>query len=319
MLNVQTIAREGFKLLARITDEDRGLHAYFGMPEHSHHAALGGIRMLPYPSADEALEDAVRLSQAMLQKTSAAELDCGGAKLVVKVDVAADRNEVLSAISEFIEGLKGAYLAGPDMGVTGEDLKFMRTRTHWVACEADAALGSIAGYTAEGVFHGIRACLDMLDSPISGAHVAIQGAGEVGLRLAGMALAAGMKVTIADITAARTAQARALGCTIVSPAEITTVGCDVFSPCAKGLVITSDLARAMPARAICGSANNQVAAQAALDILAGRGIVYAPDYIVNAGGVIRGAEYYLHQLPDSHAGVAKIYGRTRAILNRGPV
>ena len=315
-LNVVPIARAGFKLLARVTDEERGLHAYFGMPEHRHRAALGGIRFLPYAAAEEALADAVRLSQAMLQKTSAAELDCGGAKLVVMANATSDRNAVLSAIAEFIHNMSGAYLAGPDMGVSASDLEFMRARTRWVACESDAALGSIAGYTAEGVFHGVRACLDVLGRGAAGAHIAIQGAGEVGIRLAELALAAEMNVAVADVSADRVAQARSLGCNVVPPDAITHVACDVFSPCAKGLVVTAEFAQRTPARAICGSANNQVAEEAALDVLAGRGVFYAPDYIVNAGGVIRGAEYYLHNLPDSHASVAKIYARTKAILNR---
>jgi leucine dehydrogenase len=319
MINVEPIARAGFKLLARITDHERGLHAYFGMPEHPHRAALGGIRMLPYAAAEDALADAVRLSQAMFEKTSAAELDCGGAKLVVMANAITDRNAGLSAVAEFIDSMNGAYLAGPDMGVSASDLEFLRARTCWVACESDAALGSIAGYTAEGVFHGVRACLDVLGTPLAGAHIAIQGAGEVGRRFAALALAAKMRVAIADVSADRVPQAREIGCEVVAPDAITQVACDVFSPCAKGLVVTTEFAQRTSARAICGSANNQVADEGALEILAGRRILYAPDYIVNAGGVVRGAEYYLHNLPDSHVSVAKIYERTLGILNRASV
>jgi leucine dehydrogenase len=315
MIEVEAIERAGFELLARVTDLSRGLHAYFGMPEHGHRAALGGIRMLPYRSANDAREDAMRLSQAMLQKVSAAELDCGGAKLVVMADPAADRKQVLSAIAEFIESRKGAYLAGPDMGITAADLELIRTQTRWVACESDPGLGSIGGYTAEGVFHGVRACLDELKVPMRGTQMAIQGAGEVGLRLADMALAAGMRVTVADIVPGRVAAARGIGCAVVLPAEITSVESEVLAPCAKGAIITREFAAGCHARAICGSANNQVGEESALPLLRERGILYAPDYIVNAGGVIRGAEYYLHNLPDSHASVAKIYGRTRSILN----
>jgi leucine dehydrogenase len=318
-LKVEPIARAGFKVLARVTDRTRGLHAYFGMPEHLHRAALGGIRFLPYAATEDALADAVRLSQAMLQKTSAAELDCGGAKLVVMANAVTDRNAVLSAIAEFIHNMNGAYLAGPDMGISASDLEFLRARTRWVACESDAALGSIAGYTAEGVFHGVRACLDLLGRGVVGTHIAIQGAGEVGIRLAELALAAGIKVTVADVSAERVAQARSVGCEVVAPDAIAQVACDVFSPCAKGLVVTTELAQTIPARAICGSANNQIAEEAALDILAGRGVLYAPDYIVNAGGVIRGAEYYLHNLPDSHASVGKIYERTKQHLKKASV
>jgi len=277
--------------------------------------ALGGVRIWSYSSDDEALADALRLSRAMTYKASLADLPCGGGKAVILLHPELQRAEALEAFGQLVESLRGRFFTGPDVGITAADLAAIGRATRYVACESSPALGDISEQTATGVWHGLRACLDF--ARIKKARVAVQGVGSVGMWLARILKREGMELIVADLDSGRAHQAAGeLGARIVSPEEILTADCDVLAPCALGGVITAEIVPRLRARIVCGSANNVLAGSEAGDALVRRGILYAPDYLVNAGGLIRGAEYYLLKRADSAPSLARIYDRMRSVLDR---
>ena len=212
-----------------------------------------------------------------------------------------------------VDSLRGRFFTGRDVGITDDDLAAIARATPYVACESSPALGDISEHTATGVWHGLRACLEFAGLPR--ARVAVQGVGSVGMWLARILKREGMELVVADLDAARAEQAgRELGARVVAPEEILETHCDVLAPCALGGVVSRETLPRLRARIVCGSANNVLAAPEVADELARRGILYAPDYLVNAGGLIRGAEFYLLKRADSQASLARIYDRMRQVL-----
>jgi leucine dehydrogenase len=197
--------------------------------------------------------------------------------------------------------------------VTDDDLAAVRSATRFVACGSSPELGDLNHYTASGVWHGIRACLEFVGLPK--ARVAIQGVGSVGMALARILKQQGMDILVADSDLARAEQAqKELGAEVLPAEKILSADSDVFAPCALGGVLAADTANQLQARIVCGAANNVLSSIEVGDILARRGILYAPDYLVNAGALIRGSEFYLQKQPESTASVERIYERTRRIL-----
>jgi len=184
-----------------------------------------------------------------------------------------------------------------------------------VVCHDSPELGDLNQATALGVWEGMRACLNF--AGISGRRVAIQGVGGVGMALARILHREGFELLVADANPQRSDQARReFGAEIVPPEALLDTPCDVLAPCALGGVITEQVVPSLRARVVCGSANNQLASPAAGDLLDRRGIVFAPDYLVNAGALIRGAEFFLDAKPDSTPSIRRIYERTLAVLQR---
>jgi len=285
-----------------------GLRGFLAIHDTTLGPALGGVRIWPYASEADALTDALRLSRAMTYKASLAELPCGGGKTALILHPGLKRTEAFEALGCLIESLNGRYFTARDVGITDDDLAALARTTRCVAREPSLELGDVSEHTAIGVWHGLRACLEILG--IKQPRVAIQGVGSVGMWLATILHREGMELIVADINPDRAAQAgRELGARVVSPDEILTTPCDVLAPCALGGVVTSENAAAIRARIVCGSANNILASPEAADALAARGILYAPDYLVNAGGLIRGAEFYLLHRADSQPSLARIYDR----------
>jgi leucine dehydrogenase len=306
------VADDGEQVIA-FQNRATGLRGFLAIHDTTRGPALGGIRLWRYASEDEALADALRLARAMTLKAALAELPAGGGKTVLLDHPELRREEAFEALGCLIESLGGRYFSGPDVGVTGADLEAVGRRTRYVALESAPGLGDISEMTAMGVWHGMRACLDF--AGIRRAKVAIQGAGNVGLALGRILRREGMELVLADIDRERArAAGEDLGAGVVAPEEILGVEADVVAPCALGGVIDGDVAGRLRARIVCGSANNVLAASDVADRLAGRGIVYAPDYLVNAGGLIRGAEYYLLRRADSGPSLARIYDRMRNVL-----
>jgi len=285
-----------------------GLRGFLAIHDTTLGPALGGVRIWPYANDDEALTDALRLSRAMTYKASLAELPCGGGKTTLMLHPGLKRAEAFEALGRMVESLNGRYFTARDVGITDDDLTAIARATRYVAKEPSPELGDVCEHTAIGVWHGLRACLEI--AGLKRARVAIQGVGGVGMLLAQLLHREGMELVVADVNAARAAQAgREFGAQVVPPEEILTTPCDVLAPCALGGVITAQNAASIRARIVCGSANNILASTEAGDTLAARGILYAPDYLVNAGGLIRGAEYYLLGRPDSHPSLERIYER----------
>lgn len=292
-----------------------GLRGFIAIHDSTNGPALGGVRFLKYKSEEDALADVLKLSRGMTYKAALAELPCGGAKAVLIDHDGLKRDVAFEAFGQAVQNLHGRFYTGRDVGITDDDLKAIGRGTSFVACESSPALGDISEHTAIGVWQALRACLDDAGLSAAKTRVAMQGVGSVGLLLARMLKREGAQLIVTDIDAARAKQAAVeLGARAVAPEEIYAVDCDVFSPCALGGILNETSLPQIKARIICGCANNQLASPEIGDLLARRGITYAPDYLVNAGGLIRGAEFYLLQRADSMPSLARIYDRMKRVL-----
>ena len=290
-----------------------GLRGFLAIHSTTLGPALGGIRIWPYASDDEALADSLRLSRAMTYKAALAELPCGGGKAVIVKHDGLHRDAAFEAFGQLVESLHGRFFTGQDVGIIEGDLAAVGRATTYVGCESSPELGDISEHTAMGIWHGMRACLEF--AGMKKIRVAIQGAGSVGVWLGRILKREGMELLVADIDSARAeSAARELGARVVPPAEILAADCDVLAPCALGGVINSESVPRIKARIVCGSANNMLHSPNDADELARREILYAPDYLVNAGGLIRGADFYLLGIQDSGPSLARIFDRMKRVL-----
>ena len=294
--------------VTRFHDPEVGLTAFVAIHSTALGPALGGVRFWHYATEADALADVLRLSEAMTMKAAVAGLDQGGGKTVVLwSDPRAARSDAfLCSLGRCIDALGGRYLAAEDVGASPRDMDGIARETAWVTGvdPARGGSGDPSPVTALGVLHAMRATLDT--SSLAGRMVVIQGAGHVGTCLARLLVDEGAHVAIADVDREK---AEAVGVRVIPPEEALTTSCDVLAPCALGGVITVDAVAHMRAPVVCGGANNQLADDAAGDALAERGIVYAPDYVVNAGGIINIAREW-NQVVD----VETIGATTRRVL-----
>ncbi|MGH2597546.1 MAG: Glu/Leu/Phe/Val family dehydrogenase [Actinomycetota bacterium] len=260
---------------------------------------FGGTRMKAYTKPEEALGDVLRLSAAMTFKNAMADLPFGGGKSVLAVPAIPHgdaRTEMLLRYGDFVSSLGGSYVTACDMNTTESDMDVVGERCPHVMGRSVAGGGSgtSAPDTAIGVFHGIRASLAHAfgsDDP-SGREVVVEGTGAVGGPLCDLLAKAGAKLVVSDIDAERARTvARRLGADVVDPDVAFDTPCDLFSPCATGAVLNADTIPRLRCRVVAGAANNQLAAPVDADRLASAGILYAPDYVVNAGGVLHLAGY----------------------------
>lgn len=283
--------------------------------------AGGGTRLKVYATPADGLEDAMRLSGAMTRKLAVAGLPFGGGKAVIaapELPSGARRRELFLRYGDLVDSLRGTFLTSLDMNVGVPDLDVIGERTEHVfgkSVEAGGS-GSPAPPTAMGVFHGIRASLGHAlgsDDP-AGRTVAIQGAGGVGDPLAGYLADAGATVLVGDIEEARAAEvADRVGGTTLDADEILAAECDVLAPCAVGGVLNAETIPRLHCRIVAGSANNQLSEPEAAELLHERGILYAPDYVVNAGGVM--AIVGLEQLGWSRAELDEALARIGGTLS----
>jgi leucine dehydrogenase len=286
------MAERGHEQVVLVNDGPTGLRAIIAVHSTALGPALGGVRFWHYGSEDEAVHDALRLSEAMSYKAAAADLDQGGGKAVVMVEPGQVRTEpLLRALGRAIDELGGRYIAAEDVGATQQDMDWIALETPWVTGvdEAQGGSGDPSPMTAIGVLAGIRAALAAVygDPDPRGRTVALQGTGHVGSHLARLLVATGARVTVADLDSAGVDRLVAeLGVAAVGPDEIMQTPCDVLAPCALGAVLTPDTIPALQCRIVAGAANNQLLTIEDGDELAARGILYAPDFVVNAGGII---------------------------------
>ena len=282
-------------------DEPSGTWMLVGVHSTALGPAMGGTRMKAYRSLDEGLLDVMRLSQAMTMKQAAAGIDFGGGKAVLAVPEvlptgSSGRRDLLLRYGELVESLGGSYVTAADMNTGEADLDIVGERTTHVLGRSVArgGSGSSAGDTAVGVFHGIVACIRHAfgSDDLLGKHVLVQGVGAVGSRLAELLHDAGAKLTLADLDAERAkALADALGAEWTPSHHALDTECDVFSPCAAGSVFSAESIPLLRCRVVAGAANNQLATPWDADRLAGHGVLYAPDYLINACGVLHLAGY----------------------------
>jgi leucine dehydrogenase len=309
-----------------------GLRAIIAIHNTNRGPALGGCRMWPYASDEEALRDALRLSRGMTYKSAVANLGIGGGKTVIIGDPRRDKTEaLLRAAGRAIDRMGGRYIGAEDSGTSVADLKVMAQETPHVSGireaqtrEGGTRSGDPSPATAYGTFVGIRAAVlhRLGRHDLDGLKVAIQGVGSVGYRLAERLHNAGAKLWVADIHADQVARAvEAFGATAVAADDIYGLDVDVFAPCAMGAVLNDVTIPQLHARIVAGAANNQLSeARHGTDLLE-RGILYAPDYVINAGGIIdiwyeRQAEYdhdaMIRHVEGIHDTLIEIFSRADA-------
>ncbi len=258
-------------------------------------SALGGARLWTYPHWSDALGDALRLSAAMTLKNAAAGLDAGGGKSVIALPEgivldAERRRAAFLDLGDAVESFHGLYRTAEDVGSTTEDMLIVSERTEHVVGLPDAVGGSgePAGPTSLGVYESLRATLERVagTTDVAGRRITISGLGQVGSRLAVRLAAEGAALTVTDVNPAKRDLALELGADWCTPGEEHLAPADVFVPAGIGGLLTDDVIDALDAKAVCGPANNPLASRSGAERLAARGILYAPDFVVNAGGVI---------------------------------
>ncbi|HTR51815.1 MAG TPA: Glu/Leu/Phe/Val dehydrogenase dimerization domain-containing protein [Kofleriaceae bacterium] len=277
-------------------DKATQLRAIVAIHDHRLGPALGGCRFIEYDHDESALVDALRLARGMTYKAALAGLAHGGGKsVIIRPRQRFDRVALFRAFGRFIENLRGHYITAEDSGTGLEDMEIIRTQTKHVTGidPSHGGSGDPSPFTALGVRRGIEACVKFKlgKDDIKGVHVAVQGVGHVGYHLCKELHAAGAKLTVADIDKLKSERAqREFGAAIVALDQIARVDCDVFAPCALGAGLNDDTVPELRAKIVAGAANNQLAEPRHGDDLHARGILYAPDYAINAGGLVNVAQ-----------------------------
>jgi len=271
------------------SDRDSGLRAIIAVHNTNRGPSLGGCRMWPYDSEDAAIADVLRLSRGMTYKSAIANLPLGGGKSVIIGDPQTDKTpQLFEAMGRFVDSLGGRYIAAEDVGISVADIDIIRAQTRYAAGTSSGS-GNPSPSTAQGVFVGIRAAVafKLHRGSLNGLKVAVQGLGSVGYALCERLAESGAMLYVTDIKDESVVRAvRELGATAVGPEEIYGLDVDVFAPCALGAVINDDTVRQLNASIVAGAANNQLEGDRHGQALADLGILYAPDYVLNAGGVI---------------------------------
>lgn len=284
-----------------VQDAATGLQAIIAIHNSHLGPALGGCRYLPYPSEEAAVEDAVRLARGMSYKAALAGLPFGGGKaVVIRPPYVASRAALFEAFGRAIEALGGAYITAVDSGTSAADMDCIAQSTQHVT--STTAAGDPSPHTALGVFAGIRAsALDRLGTDdLHGLRVAVQGLGHVGYALAEQLAAVGAHLFVSDLDAGKVQLAvDELGAEAVSSQDLLNTPCDILVPCGLGGVLNAETVPRLHCAVVAGAANNQLASLEMADALERRGILYAPDYVINAGGLIHVALTHLGQGPQA--------------------
>lgn len=285
-----------YEQLVFCQDEASGLKAIIAIHDTTLGPALGGARMWTYASEENAIEDALRLARGMTYKNAAAGLNLGGGKTVIIGDPFKDKNEeMFRALGRFIQGLNGRYITAEDVGTTVTDMDLIHEETNYVTgiSPAFGSSGNPSPVTAYGVYRGMKAAAKEAfgSDSLEGRTISVQGLGNVAYKLCKYLHNEGAKLVVTDINqAAIDRVVHDFGATAVAPDDIYSQEVDIFSPCALGAILNDETIPQLKARVVAGSANNQLQDSRHGDILHELGIVYAPDYVINAGGVINVAD-----------------------------
>ncbi|MDJ0641728.1 MAG: Glu/Leu/Phe/Val dehydrogenase dimerization domain-containing protein [Erythrobacter sp.] len=307
-----------------VHDRASGLTAIIAV--HSSHLGpgAGGTRFWHYPNPKDGLRDALRLSRGMSYKNAMAGLPMGGGKAVILADKAKTKTpEMLAAFGDAVEALGGRYVTAEDVGMSEADMVALASRTAHVsglpADGEDAAGGDPGPFTAIGIYHGIKAAVrhKLGKDSVADVHVAVQGTGSVGGGVARLLAKDGAKLTLADIHADRAeALAAELGGKAVDADAIMSVACDVFSPNALGAILDEEGIARLDTPIVAGGANNQLARAHHGQLLFERGILFAPDYVINAGGIISVATEYLARRDGTPGDINEVRKRLAQIPGR---
>lgn len=315
---------DAHELVQLVHDRSSGLTAIIAI--HSSHLgpAAGGTRFWHYAEPAGAMRDALRLSRGMSYKNAMAGLPMGGGKAVILADSAMTKTSaMLAAFGDAVEALGGRYVTAEDVGISEADMVAVAGRTAHVSGLPVSAEGNAGGdpgpFTAMGIYHGIKAAVrhKLGKDELTGVHVAVQGTGSVGGGVARLLAKDGARLTIADIHAERAAcLARELGGEVVASDAIMSVGCDVFSPNALGAILDDEGIARLDCAIVAGGANNQLARPEHGAMLAARDILYAPDYVINAGGIISVATEYLARREGAPGDINEVRKRLAQIPGR---
>jgi valine dehydrogenase (NAD+) len=289
---------DGHEQVVICQDERSGLHAIIAIHSTARGPALGGTRFHAYPSDADALRDALNLARGMSYKAALAGLDLGGGKAVILGDPLTDKTPaLLRAYGRFVESLGGRYYTACDVGTYSEDMDVIAQESRFVTGRTveQGGAGDSSVLTAYGVFQGMRAAAEATwGSPtLAGRTVGVAGVGKVGHHLVGHLLEDGAEVVVSDVhepAVRRVLDAHPEVTAVADTAALVAAPLDVYSPCALGDALTDEVVATLQARVVCGAANNQLAHPGVEKQLADRGILYAPDYVVNAGGLIQVAD-----------------------------
>ncbi|MEZ0121544.1 MAG: Leu/Phe/Val dehydrogenase [Candidatus Reddybacter sp.] len=284
----ETLSQYGLSDIHLMRDETCGLQAIIAIHDTSLGPAIGGCRYLHYSSEQAAIEDAARLAQGMSYKAALAGLPFGGGKAVImKPETEINRELLFTKMGDFVASLQGRYITALDSGSTLSDMDIMATRSAYVS--SSSKIGDCSLYTAEGIYSGIKEAFQVrfASDSIKQARIAIQGLGHVGMALAERLYRAGVTLVVSDLDPRKTqcAQQR-FKAEVVIGEEIYQQTCEVFSPCGLGGIINAGTIPHLRCAIIAGAANNQLAENSDEERLRERGILYVPDFAINAGGLI---------------------------------
>jgi len=310
-----------YEQLVFCQDKQSGLKAIIAIHDTTLGPALGGTRMWTYESEEAAIEDALRLARGMTYKNAAAGLNLGGGKTVIIGDPRKDKNEeMFRAFGRYIQGLNGRYITAEDVGTTVEDMDIIHDETDFVTgiSPAFGSSGNPSPVTAYGVYKGMKAAAKAAfgTDSLEGKTVAVQGVGNVAYNLCRHLHEEGAQLIVTDINKEAVERAVAeFGARAVDPDDIYSQECDIYAPCALGATINDDTIPQLKAKVIAGAANNQLKETRHGDQIHDMGIVYAPDYVINAGGVINVAdELYGYNSERALKKVEGIYGNIERVL-----
>ena len=317
----EKLAEYRYEQIVFCQDKATGLRAIIAIHDTTLGPALGGCRMYPYASEDEAIVDVLRLARGMTYKAAASGLNLGGGKSVIIGDPERDKSEELfRSFGRYIETLGGRYIVAEDVGTSTEDMENIRIESsHVVGVDVThGGSGDPSPFTALGVLHGMRACAEEVfgSASLEGRTVAVQGLGHVGSNLCDLLQRERVSLIVTDVNPRHVERAVAVfGAKPVEPDEILSVPCAVFAPCALGAVVNDETLPNFRCSIIAGSANNVLLEARHGEALAERGILYAPDYVINAGGLINVADE-LEGYNETRATkrVARIHDSVRKII-----
>jgi len=293
---LDAMSREGFEQVIGVYDRKSGLKALIAIHDTSVGPAFGGIRRWSYLSERSGLMDCLRLARAMTHKCVLAGVPGGGAKAVILDEPGMDLEGAYRHMGMRVEAMGGQFYTGPDVGTDGQALDWLSAETKYVTCTGANGPGDLGGATAAGAFAGIRAGLRHLDGEPDWKRrrVVIQGLGDVGAKLSARLVDVGATVIGTDINVERGQRvAKEVGFEFVEPADEVGVECDVFAPCALGGILHDVTVERLRTRIVAGAANNVLAKSHHGDLLHERGVLYLPDFVLNAGALIRGAFFHL--------------------------
>ncbi len=291
---IRKLTIDNYENVIEAINEKAGLHCFIAIHNTTLGPALGGTRIYPYASREEALEDVLRLSKAMTYKSAVAQDGLGGGKSVIIANSKTEKTErLLLAFAEVVDSLKGSYIAAEDIGTTTDDMMVIKRRTPYVcALATDQSSGDPSRFTAWGVFRGLEAVAKKIwkSRSLRGRRIAIQGLGSVGAKLASILFWEGADLILSDIDPAKVHHLCHLyGAVAADPENFLATPCDILAPCALGGILNEKTVPLLNCKAVAGGANNQLLSRAQGKQLQERGILYAPDYIINAGGILNAA------------------------------